>query len=285
MNFEQKIKIQIIKLKIVPDLRLGQHILINESVIDELVKSIQNKDTVIEIGAGLGQITEKICGRAKKVIAVEIDKQFSRPLKQIQARNKNLKIFIDSILSINFKDIIGTLKGRVILTGNLPYHIVEPLFQKIINWPITEAVFIVSHRFADESFGKQTWLINAFFDYKILNHLDPDSFYPQPTTKSIIVRLTPKRKSEYIGNKLLFMKRHLIMSGKYGMKIKNALKEGLISFEKSNKKTLTQNQARDLIKKLEIPTEILDLNYSNLSNDQLKTLSILLKKIWKSNKH
>ena len=124
--------------KIVPKTEIGQHFLTNNKVLELVVKQIPLKSKVLEIGAGPGQLTEKLAESVKCVEAVEIDRQFLPLLEAIKKKQSQVNIIIGDALDLDFKKYADFW-----IAGNLPYHITEPLLAKIINLPIKGAVFLV----------------------------------------------------------------------------------------------------------------------------------------------
>ncbi len=262
------------------DLKLGQHFLIDEDTIKTICQSVSLNSTVIEIGAGIGQITEKLCQKAKKVIAVEIDDQFWSSLNRLKQKYSNLTLIFDNFLSLNLAETTNSKVESLELVGNLPFHLVEPLFMKIFPLRLKRATFLVGNDFLkeiqttikDSGFGKLTLLINTFYLWKILGQVDKESFYPMPSTNCVIIQFISRPKADFTKNKILFILKDLFLSGRRGSKIKNVLKEGFIFFERINGNSLTQNQARKIISDLKIPKTVLENQFEQLNNSQIKTL-------------
>lgn len=265
--------------KIIPKTEIGQHFLINKKVLEFITKQIPVGSKVLEIGAGPGQLTEKLAGRAKHVDAIEIDKQFYPILKKLEKQHKNVHIIIKNALDLDFKQY-----ANFWIVGNLPYHITEPLIAKIINMPIKSAVFLVGRSFGQEAmalidnmeyFGKLSLVVYAFFKPKILVTVNKEDFDPKPRTASLLILLKPRAKAEY-KNRNLFLLRWLILGAKKSPLIKNSLRECLIGYQ-----SMTKNQARDLISNLKLPNSLLEKSFEQLNNSEYLLLYKSLQKLSK----
>lgn len=228
------------KLGVHPNENIGQHFLIDDQVIDFLAGYAETQDTVLEIGTGVGQLTERLADRAHKVIGIEIDRRFEPVLEDVIHDHPNVEIIFGDALSYNL-DTLASKQGkqpyRVI--SNLPYHITEPFIHKLASSSIEDSVLVVGRKFAlsaqattEESpdFGALTLLANVFFDVSLEMLVEKESIYPAPRAESAIIRLTPHRGREHFVNKRLFLLRRLFLTAKRNPQVKNALKEGLIDY-------------------------------------------------------
>ena len=113
--------------------KFGQNFLINEQVIEEIVEKaeISKDDVVIEIGPGLGSLTKELVLKAKKVIAIELDKNMVEILKTRFEIFKNLEIIQEDILKIDLKSITEKY-DNVKVVANLPYYITTPIIMKLL---------------------------------------------------------------------------------------------------------------------------------------------------------
>ena len=115
---------------------LGQNFLMDKNIIDKIIEGteINAEDTVIEIGPGIGVITQEAANRAKKVIAVEIDKSLIPILEETLAEHDNIKIINEDILKLDLNKIIDEENAESVkIIGNLPYYITTPIIMKILN--------------------------------------------------------------------------------------------------------------------------------------------------------
>lgn len=233
------------KYGIKPNENLGQHFLIDQGAIDLLANSVTPGNKVIEIGAGIGQLTEALAQRASNVVSIEIDRRYEDVLDEIVAENPNVAIIFGDALATRFEDFFPKRKGDahdqtgVQIVASLPYHITEPFLHKLIGLPVESITLVVGQRLAtaiqaqSESsleFGQLTLLSQTFFDTEVLATLGRDQFYPAPRTESAIVRFIPKEEVEFRANRRAYLLRRLFLTAKRSPLIKNALKEGLIDF-------------------------------------------------------
>lgn len=271
------------KLGIRPNENLGQHFLVDQASVDLLTQSVNPGNTAIEIGAGVGQLTQALAQRANKVISVEIDRRYEPDLTQITRQYPNVKVIFGDALALRFGDFIPRRREDtgVQIVASLPFHITEPFLHKIAGLPIENATLVVGQRLmytiqasSEESrnFGQLTLLTQTFFDTDVISTIEKKKFYPVPRIDSAIVRLTPKKENEFRSNRRDFLLRRLFVTAKRSPLVKNALKEGL-----TEERFLTQNQARAIIEKMGIPDSILDKPLQQLNNSELRILSKALR--------
>lgn len=257
------------------DPNLGQHLLVDEKIIEQIIELIPPKALVLEIGAGCGQITKKLLQNQCQVIAIEIDKKFAPFLEKLKKKyKKRLKIIYQDILKFNWQDLSSS--KNLWLTGSLPYHITEPLFHKLIFVSFKEAVFLVGAKFAFETqltkdfqnFGKLTLLVQSFFNPQVIKKIPKTSFFPQPKVNSAILRLTPKTENDYQKNPYLKIFKELFLSAPRSPLIKNVLREVLIKQKLAN----TKKEAKKIIADLNLDPQILQKPLEQLNNHQLYQL-------------
>lgn len=278
------------KLRFRPDENLGQHFLTDESVIEILVESVGTNDIVIEVGAGLGQLTEALAKKAKKVISIEIDKRCQPVLNQAARRNRNVKIIYGDVLAMNFKDLFPRFEQSlgIKMVSSLPFHISEPLLHKLALSPINSATLVVGRKLVastcavneeSSSFGQLTIFAKTFFDIQVLALVDKSKFFPSPRANAAVIKLTPKSEDFFL-NKRNFVLRRLLTPLPRNPLVKNAVKEGLIKYDRIiRQKLLTQNQAQKIIEETNIPDEVLKKTFQQLNNKELRILSIGLDKM------
>ena len=256
-----------------PDTNIGQHFLINDQILELIASQIPHGGQVIEIGAGMGQLTNKLVSHPdNKVIALEIDTRFETYLSQIQQTHSNLEIIIGNALKFNYNNF-----DHPWLIGNIPYHITEPLLHKFIKAKVQGIVLLVGDSFAQEAtaietnsskIGKLSILVHTFYKPEIIAMVNKKYFNPPPRTQSAILKLTPRLAADY-QNKKLFLLRHLFLTAHFGTLLKNSLMAGLIKFE-NNK--LTKNEARKIISKFNVSDRILNKQFEQLNNEEYFSL-------------
>ncbi len=191
--------------------RLGQNFLINGDVIADIIKKadIQPEDIVLEIGPGVGFVTEQLVKHAKKVIAVELDEEAIRELKKLNA--PNLEIIHKDILKT---DISSLSDENIKVVANIPYYITSPIIAHLLGEiddlnnknrnKITEIILMVQEEVArrmvaDENspakqYGLLTILSQFWADVEIFRLVGRKSFFPAPKVNSALVKLVVREK-------------------------------------------------------------------------------------------
>ncbi len=191
-----------------PNKKLGQNFICNKSIIDRIINesAINEDDTVLEIGPGLGILTESLAEKAGRVTAVEIDSGLANLLKQRFQDKKNLEILHADFLKLDLSD-------RYTKTvSNLPYYCSsEILFRIAIKLNIPEVYMMLQKEMADriaskpgtKSYGALTVTLGLYYEPSILFKIDKRSFHPQPDVDSCFLKLTYKNNlqlnSEEVG--------------------------------------------------------------------------------------
>jgi len=178
----------------------GQNFLINYDVIKKIVdKSMIKADTlVIEIGPGLGALTQELVKVAKKVIAIEIDKKMVDVLNQ-NIKVDNLLIINEDFLKVNLLDLISEYSefNEVIIVSNLPYYITSDILEKIIalkHPKITKVVAMMQKEVGKKLLKKEEKiesylkvLIDNYCDVSTLMYVSKNDFEPRPKVDSMVL--------------------------------------------------------------------------------------------------
>jgi|TARA_B110000438_G_C15820360_1_gene654084 16S rRNA (adenine1518-N6/adenine1519-N6)-dimethyltransferase len=197
-------------LKKFPKKSLGQNFLIDDNIIKKIVnisKNIKNK-TVLEIGAGSGNLTvEILSNNPKKIIAIEIDKNLSIFLKNRFTSKKNLEIVNEDILNMLTKNSFGK---NVIVFGNLPYNISTQILASLIilkKWPpwYESLIFMFQKEVADrilakngsKEFGRLAVLCGWRLEIKKHFDVSMNCFNPKPKVNSTVLSFIPKKEIKY----------------------------------------------------------------------------------------
>ncbi len=187
----------------------GQNFLIDKNVLKKIVdiSEITKEDTVIEIGPGMGCLTEYLCLNAKKVICYEIDKDM------IDVLNENLKPQYDNVELINCDFLKVDLSfylneencDNVKVVANLPYYITTPIIFKLLSETrINQFTFMVQKEVGERLTGKPNTkdynalsvAMNFKTQSKIAYKVSPNSFYPAPNVDSVLL-LVKTKKTDY----------------------------------------------------------------------------------------
>ncbi len=202
----------------------GQNFLVDNRIADRQIEyaSLSDKDVVLEIGAGYGVLTKRIAQKAKKVIAVEIDRSLADSLKSIP----NADIICDDVLNIDFSHLEF---NKVI--ANLPYQISSPVTFKLLEKNFELGVLMYQKEFADrlvakpgsKDYSRLSVMASYAADWEILEVVPPSAFRPRPKVYSAIVRVIPgKPKFEVEDEKIFFEVTRALFSHRR-KKIKNSL--------------------------------------------------------------
>ena len=249
---------QLTNNKINPNIAIGQHFLVDETIVNRLVEtaSITKDDVVIEVGAGTGIVTEKLLQKAKLVYAYEIDQQFAPQLNELRNKHPNLRIVWENIRQAE----LPSKYNKVV--GNIPYHISEPLFWKFRKERFDNMVFITGKDFAvkltaklkEKYYCNMSIIFQAQFNIQIIEIIEKDHFYPCPPVASALIKITPATKEELLANIPHYIL-NFIWNNKE-MKLKNALRESLINYSwDKNNKQLTKKQAKKIVDAFNLPKE------------------------------
>ncbi len=179
--------------------RLGQNFLVDKKYLKQIIDScnITKADSVLEIGSGMGALTEPLSLICKRLIAVELDKGLCAILKRRFVNDRNVEVVCADILKYSLQLKAYSLQLKII--GNLPYYITSPVITYLIdNRKYIESAFITIQKEVAERLvarpGKKTYgSLSCFVQFyckpKILLHIPKRAFYPQPAVESTLVEL------------------------------------------------------------------------------------------------
>ncbi len=186
--------------------RFGQNFLIDRNIVNKILDSadIHEDDPVLEIGSGVGVLTQPIAERGAKVVAVEIDRDLVAVLQEVVTGHPNVEIVTADILRLDLSqflaDHFGDVKVKVI--GNLPYYITSPIIAQVIDSRdrIDLLVLMVQKEVAQrlhaspgtKDFGSMSVFVQFYADTEVVAHVSKNVFYPPPEVSSAIVRLVPR---------------------------------------------------------------------------------------------
>jgi 16S rRNA (adenine1518-N6/adenine1519-N6)-dimethyltransferase len=318
MNKDRKDDI-ILKLNeqdIVPSERIGQHILIDEKILNIVAGQIDNGSNVLEVGSGPGNLTEIIASKANKVVGIEIDQRYQPFLEKVQQSHPNVEIIYRNVMDVNFRKIIkNDSKHREWqLASNLPFHISEPFLKKIIDAPFKDCTLLVGDQLARSlqienpeniEFTKSSLLAQTFYDVSVLSEVPKNMFYPPPRTDAAIVLLYPKQNDKYDTNPSRVILRNLFLSEDNNSTVIKIIKESTY-FGSNQSMSRTENnraerrrsnqELRQMVRKmqynqtefyekgggkevekLKLPIEILNKPFSRFDNQDIRSLAIAMR--------
>lgn len=237
----ERFKIFLDENEIVPNEKIGQHFLIDPEALELIAEQALPGANVIEVGSGIGNLTELLAQKAQAVLGLEVDLQFEELLTRVAETHPNVTIeFIDA-LKVDFQAIVEQNTGvETQIVANPPYHISEPLMKKIAGLPISRVILLVGDKLAatmtaaepdSPNYTKMTFLTQAFFHPDVIANVPKTSFYPQPRTQSNVVGLTPREIGEFRGNRRLAVQRELASPENQQFTVVKAIKTALVSLE------------------------------------------------------
>ncbi len=211
MNIYEETKFIIKKYGINANKSLGQNFLIDDEVVSKIIESanITNEDLVIEIGPGLGTLTNELLKKSKKVIVVELDERMIKILKDRFSLYENIEIINQDILKVNLNEIIekekketGIKNAKIV--ANLPYYITTPIIMKLLEEKSdieTITVMIqkeVADRLCETPGGKQsgaiTYTIYYYAEAEKVQKVPNTSFIPAPEVDSEVIKLKIRKE-------------------------------------------------------------------------------------------
>lgn len=187
--------------KLAPKKRLGQNFLVNKATAEAVANCGQfdKNDTIIEVGVGLGALTEPIAERAKEVISLEIDSGLVRLHREKQDLPENVILLHQDILKADFNDFLQRSGKKLKIMANLPYSISNPFLftlienRKKMDWATIMLQKEVADRLtavpATKQYGIPTVLLKSCATVKSLLTLKPAEFHPRPKIDSVVVRI------------------------------------------------------------------------------------------------
>lgn len=176
------------------------------------------EDEVLEIGPGLGVLTSELCSRAKKVVAVEKDRQLIPILEDLTRDFKNICILEADVLKLDMEELREShFEGNFKVVANLPYYITSPILMKIIEnrHLIPMAVLMVQKEVAQrltaspgtKEYGILTIAVNMYADVKMVCTIGKEAFLPPPKVKSAVVQIVLRQEPrEQVEDEAFFFK-------------------------------------------------------------------------------
>lgn len=256
--------------------RFGQNFLVDDEILQGIIESanLSNNDIVIEIGPGLGNLTEYILKRARFVIAVEIDSNMIRVLKDRFKGNEKINIINEDILKIDINNLIEKVKiennikdGNVKVIANLPYYITTPIIFKLLETDnLVEEITImiqkeVASRIVAKSkssdYGILSVMANYYAKSDICLLVQNTSFVPSPKVTSAVVKLVKHKQYNVKDEKIFFELVHASFANKRKKMINSLEISKFMNFSKSDlKQIFTKLQINKNVRAEEL--EILD---------------------------
>ena len=190
--------------------KYGQNFLIDTHVLEKIIRaaSIGSDDVVLEIGPGIGTLTQYLCENARQVIAVEIDDMLIPILGETLKDYDNVKIVHNDILKVDVNEIVSEYPGSSIkVVANLPYYITTPIIMGLFESgvPIDSITIMVQKEVAErmqakpgtKDYGALTLAVQYYADAKIMANVPPNCFMPRPAVGSAVINLVKHKEKKY----------------------------------------------------------------------------------------
>ena len=203
--------------------RFGQNFLIDDNILQNIVEvsNIKEDDLVIEIGPGLGNLSEYLINKATYSVLVEIDRNMIEVLNDRLKNYTNYEIVSEDILKIDIDNLIESIEEKlnrkfkeVKVVANLPYYITTPILFKLLqdSKRVSNITVMVQKEVAErmvanyksKDYGILTLMTDYLSDAKIMFIVPPSSFIPPPNVNSAVIRLEKNRKYQVKNEELLF---------------------------------------------------------------------------------
>ncbi len=252
--------------KIQANKSLGQNFLIDDCVIEKIIESsnIEKEDLIIEIGPGLGVLTERLLKKSNNVVVIELDKKMIEILQNRFCLNRNLEIINDDVLKVDLEKLIKNKKeqtniNKVKIVANLPYYISTPIIMKLLEnrLEISEIIVMVQKEVAQRlgaetgtrEAGAITYAVEYYAQATPIIDVPKESFIPSPKVESQVIKLEVRQnpKIEVEDEKLLF---NIIQ--KSFMQRRKTLSNALIN----NRILDSKEEVEKMFKTLEIPSNV-----------------------------
>ena len=189
--------------------RYGQNFLIDANILNKIVEGagITKEDTVLEIGPGIGTLTQYLCESARKVIAVEIDKALIPILGETLSSYDNVTVINEDILKTDLNAVASKYnEGRPLkVVANLPYYITTPIIMGLFesHVPIDSITIMVQKEVADrmqcgpgsKEYGALSLAVQYYARPEIVINVPPNCFMPRPSVGSAVIKLDRYEKA------------------------------------------------------------------------------------------
>ena len=224
----------------------GQNFLIDSNVVKKITDAadIKDDDVVLEIGPGIGTLTQHLAYAAGKVIAVEIDNRLIPILEETLAPYDNIELINEDILKLDLDELLTTHKGsgRIKVIANLPYYVTTPVVTELLERStlIESLTVMVQKEVAQrmdasagtKDYGALTLAVRYYSEPHKITDVSPNCFMPRPDVTSAVIQLNIKKERITVADEKLMFK---IIKASFGQRRKtllNSLKNSDIAISK-----------------------------------------------------
>ena len=187
--------------------KFGQNFLIDSNVLEDIVEKagVTSEDMVLEIGPGIGTMTQYLCEAAREVVAVEIDSHLIPILEDTLSSYGNVTIINEDVLKLDIAKLVDEKNsGRPVkVVANLPYYITTPIIMDLLEggMPIDSITVMIQKEVAErmqaapgtKDYGALTLAVNYYTLPEVVAEVAPSCFIPAPKVSSSVIRLTCHR--------------------------------------------------------------------------------------------
>lgn len=184
--------------------KFGQNFLIDTHVLEKIIDSagVTQDDFVLEIGPGIGTMTQYLCERARQVMAVEIDQNLIPILKETLSAYDNVTVVNEDVLKLDIAKVAEEYNGGrpIKVVANLPYYITTPIIMGLFesHVPLESVTVMVQKEVADrmqsgpgtKEYGALSLAVQYYAEAEIVANVPPNCFMPRPKVGSAVIRLT-----------------------------------------------------------------------------------------------
>jgi 16S rRNA (adenine1518-N6/adenine1519-N6)-dimethyltransferase len=179
--------------------RFGQHFLTDDGVLRDIVRAIDPRpgEALVEIGPGLGALTDWLVPKAERLTVVELDRDLAVRLR----KRPELDVVEADVLQVDFTALAQRLGQRLRVVGNLPYNISSPILFHLLDHvdQVIDQHFMLQKEVVDrmaaapgsKDFGRLSVMLQWRYDIEALLDVPPEAFEPPPRVDSAVVRMTP----------------------------------------------------------------------------------------------
>ncbi len=221
-----------------PKKSLGQNFLVDKNIQRKIIDTCELKatDTVLEIGAGRGELTGPIAEKVDKIYALELDSSLCQTIKDTLKDYRNVEIINQDILKFNLRKYFNRYKNKIKVIGNIPYYITTPIIKHLLAYrdKIGSVYISVQKEFAKRmtaragsgEYGSFSCFIQYYAEPQILFLIKKNCFYPAPSVDSCFLRLEIRKESTLeLKNERLFFRIIRAAFEKRRKTLKNSLKD------------------------------------------------------------
>lgn len=261
--------------------KFGQNFLIDTRVLEKIVSAadITKDDMVLEIGPGIGTMTQYLCEAAREVVAVEIDKNLIPILEDTLSAYDNVSIINEDVLKVDIKALADEKNGGrpIKVVANLPYYITTPIIMGLFeaDVPLKSITIMVQKEVAyrmkegpgSKDYGALSLAVQYYSDPEIIAEVPPNCFIPRPNVASTVIKLNKcETKKVEVKDEALMFRLIRLSFNQRRKTLKNSLTNGGLPVDKET----IGNVIKELFDNESIRGEALTLSDFAALSDKLK---------------